>query len=106
MTTNNIYIRTVDGIYVVDEIEVCDGYHDLYGFVVKESKHLDELFNRIVTVNKGHYKILTMYQYGKLSRNKVLKDLKKGITYYGACWTKTGLKYQAKMNDKGELELL
>ena len=30
----------------------------------------------------------------------------KGSTLYGAIWTEWGLKYVAKMNDKGELELL
>ena len=48
-----------------------------------------------------------------LSRNIVCSTLDiaedmsvKGDNIYGAIWTDTGLKYVAKMNEKGELELL
>lgn len=100
MKSNEIYIRTSDGVHLVNELEVFDGYHGLYGFVAKESKHLDELFNRVISINKGHYKIMTMFQFGKLSRNKVLTSARNGVVYYGACWTKNGLKYVSKLKQE------
>ena len=36
----------------------------------------------------------------------VLKDYEKPYEVYGAIWTNKGLIYVAKMNEKGELELL
>lgn len=42
----------------------------------------------------------------KIWNNNKMKSLSNGNDFYGAIWTDKGLIYVAKMNDKGELELL
>ena len=63
---------------------------------------IEELCDRFVYVtNKGNH-------YIKNSNKEVWLALggEKPIAYYGAIWTDKGLIYRAKMNSKGELELL
>lgn len=106
------YIRTVDGIYRVPKLEN-EHYKDYvkpYGFVLKHSDYIDDLFNRVVRVNSNgscrHYKIYSMHQFNKLGTKTILKELSEGVAYYGASWTTTGLKYVAQFTIEGEWNLL
>lgn len=109
MTTNKVYIRTIDGVFEVPAIfdketgnVDYDAYAPMFGFVLKYSFYIDELFNRVICINKNHYKIMTMYQFGKLSRSEIAKSIdKKGVRYLGCCWTRKGLEYVAEY-EKGE----
>lgn len=113
------YIRTEDGIYE-------DAGTDALGWrcvrykgnkialsqdddeILKEANTIEELCDEFVAVSelekkpyvtKGGYKgICEGFEYAK----------ERGIkaSFYGAIWTDKGLVYVAKMNEKGELELL
>jgi len=116
------YIRTKDGIikysdyYFIDNtceesFKSCNGVYYLSPKdIIKQADTIDELINRYVIVTKTRnysYKILTRYQFGNLSRLKLIEGIKEGkIKVFGAIWTDKGLTYVAKMNEKGELESL
>lgn len=77
--------------------------------VVKQADTIEELCDRyvlsdidIIFLNKDktQYRFENEYTWYYITKN----ELRKGI--YGAIWTDKGLIYVAKMNDKGELELL
>ena len=85
-TINTDWIAKKDVVDKADTIEeLCDeiryGNHKRCYYDVKHGVWFDFKSNR------------------KLSKEKIL-------TIYGAIWTDKGLIYVAKMNDKGELELL
>lgn len=105
-----MYIRTKNRIYKV-ESETFDkqGYYiDEYEYdmilkrqVIKQADTIEELCDEFVGVDKtcenGH-QLLRAVPY------KCANFWNGGV--YGAIWTDFGLKYVAKMNDKGELELI
>ena len=125
------YIRTKDGVYSVytddldmnNEIDIdiaglraqhCRGlnYRLKIEDIIKIADTIEELCdefvvvgipNRTIIIREIDYKEqgLTLKQYVSL-----LFAQYEHITIYGAIWTDKGLIYVAKMNDKGELELL
>ena len=122
------YIRTKDGIFKVwseDEkgfnpetkpfYETEKEKYFLHPFipkerVLKQSFSIDDLCDCYVE-EYGDYKTVIGSRYdlfkgedGSWRKEVGLKEHK--IVVYGAIWIKNGLKYVAKMNDKGELELL
>lgn len=120
------YIRTKDGRIVAipnnsklvlydDEKLVIDttkkGQTCVYGLVDRQANTIEELCDRFFVFFNGKRKndqsVLRNYQSAKayFSRNKKYK-LNHIKEIYGAIWTDKGLIYVAKMNDKGELELL
>ena len=88
-------------------------------FVVKRADTIEELCDEFVLyymdLNEQSDKD-TFYPYAQYERcgnvwqkdkkNIIEKTIKGHHTLYGAIWTDKGLIYVAKMNDKGELELL
>ena len=102
-----MYIRTKDGVY---EVKV-NKYHELVYCknnqivlscnIIKQSETLEELCDEFVGVDKtcenGH-QLLRAIPY------KCANFWNGGV--YGCIWTSKGLIYVAKMNDKGELELI
>ena len=112
------YIRTKDGVY-----ELVDTYYSFVNGVetymyddngrgveinshqiLKQSDSIEELCDEIVILRNGERPtILLNYDNLPLLKARVVKDNQK---VYGAIWTDTGLKYVAKLNDKGELELI
>lgn len=103
MKNNEIYIRTVDGVYSVPAVldkngnYVLDAYVPKYGFVLKYSFYIEELLNRVIRINKKHYKIMTMYQFQKMKSSQISRDInQKGMRYLGCCWTRKGLEYVAE----------
>ena len=93
------YIRTKDGIVeIVKELSYC--YLDKNGneYLLDNQKTADtieELCDEFVGIRKDNTKELLRY-----------RPNYKYVATYGAIWTDRGLIYVAKMNDKGELELL
>lgn len=74
--------------------------------ILKQADIIEELLNRYVVINKGHYKIYSRYQFEQLNISRIAQMLKSGFEIYGAIWTKKGLIYVTKVNEVGGLELL
>ena len=69
---------------------------------VKQADTIDELLDQVVYVKDKSFEV-----YLHLSEKKYdLEQMKKGCTIYGAVGTDKGLIYVAKLNKKGEWELL
>ena len=120
------YIRTKDGIYDLEKslfhqyngIRVSTPYCKQYEenpSLCKTADTIEELCDEFVQINKSKDKDLVkikkidgaMY-YQKLERvfDSEWHKLSAGEYIFGAIWTNKGLIYVAKMNKKGELELL
>ena len=108
---SSMYIRTKDGIYKV-EGETChkQGYYiDRYeedvilkDQVIKQSENLEELCDKFVVMDKETKEVMNIVSF--LAYAKLWASCKYNI--YGAIWTSKGLIFVAKMNDKGDLELI
>ena len=106
-----MYIRTKNRIYKV-ESETFDkkGYYiDEYEYdmilkrqVIKQADTIEELCDRFVVIDKETKEVISIVSF--LEYAKLWSYCKYNI--YGAIWTKFGLKYVAKMNDEGDLELI
>ena len=110
------YIRTKDGIFeliwvVVGKngkqfiIEKYDGaiYEEE---IIAQADTIEELCDEFVVVYKDSEPYLTQHlSYAEMEEYNLRVNGNNGIIY-GAIWTDKGLIYVAKMNDKGELELL
>ena len=103
------YIRTKDGIYELD------GFGFRYPKDYKKADTIEELCDCVVTMNELCDTPITENLLHELGNDKhiiknALYQIKQG--QHGkwwlklAIWTEWGLKYVAKMNPKGELELL
>lgn len=105
------YIRTVDGIFEKDLIiaDILNGFKDSVppeDTIIKEADTIEELCDEFVVVdNERHF----IEHYDLDLEDKYLRKrycLSSDYKIYGAIWTEWGLKYAAKMNEKGELELI
>jgi hypothetical protein len=111
------YIRTKDTIFeVVEEtdavyrVKAKGNPHNIYSKskcqteVIKFADTVEELCDEFIGISN-----LTNTGY-VITARLAIKKLNERITFsggiYGAIWTDKGLIYVAKMNDKGELELL
>ena len=109
------YIRTKDNVYGQEQAKVYLLDNDEHGrvfinkdFIVKESDTIYELCDEFVVVSSA-----SVLKPWRITR-KWLKTLEQAqkcepsdkCSIYGAIWTDKGLIYVAKMNEKGELELL
>ena len=101
------YIRTKDKVY--EELDYISNARVKIEkeYCLKSANAIEDLCDELVVVQKDFHDLLdanshclqTMKRYCEINKIEVL-----GI--YGAIWTEWGLKYVAKMNEKGELELL
>lgn len=103
------YIRTKDGIYDLDKsiwyeftgrkvrMPYCEEYEKQPG-LCKTVETIEELCDEFVGINDGKPQMLRFVPYA------CAQYWNGGV--YGAIWTDKGLIYVAKMNKKGELELL
>ena len=119
------YIRTKNGIYEINWFDV-DNFGDEKGDIhsnceiIKEADTIEELCDEFVdtselkTTNTGGWlydefdsdnKCLVYYAEDE-RRTIPLNEFDDLSKIFGAIWTSKGLIYVAKMNDKGELELL
>jgi hypothetical protein len=74
-----------------------------YADILCEADTIEELCDMFVVINDDWGKEPYCCTYVEI---KLYKNLKTKGKVYGAIWTDKGLIYVAKMNDKGELELL
>lgn len=121
-----MYIRAKDGVYEVvgfDKeciipsplIKVKNEYgkekitHCCKGDIINQSENLEELCDCIIET-KGHtgdYFHYTYTAFDEPSKERLLDDMiNQDFEVYYAIWTSKGLIYVAKMNEKGELELI
>lgn len=103
------YIRTKNGIYDLDKsiwyeftgrkvrMPYCEEYEKQPG-LCKTADTIKELCDEFVGINDGKPQMLRFVPYA------CAQYWNGGV--YGAIWTDKGLIYVAKMNEKGELELL
>lgn len=71
--------------------------------ILKESNNLEELCDEFVVCHNGK----TICQFARnVWGYEQIKYLGTSNDFYGAIWTDKGLIYVAKMNEKGDLELL
>ena len=113
------YIRTKDGKIFeyagkertpYGDLISADGTHYRYDCVLEEADTIEELCDRyvlhqtdIIFFNENH----TKYRFENEPDNWYdITDTEIRVGIYGAIWTDKGLIYVAKMNSKGELELL
>jgi len=108
------YIRTKNGIYeVVEDNNKEWGKQIVVKFpknlnmkladvkdqILKQSDNIEELCDEFVVVNgKIHQTTKAL--------NKIKEYFNPYDTFYGAVWCEWGLKYVAKLDDKGEFQLL
>ena len=99
-----MYIRTKDGVY--NTIHLTSKMLEHYKVdIIKRSKSLEKLCDKFVTLSKysnRHYEYLTLK--GAINMRKNLPF--EVCEIYGCIWTSKGLTYVAKMNSKGDLELI
>lgn len=108
-----MYIKTKNKVYQV-ESETYDkqGYYiGDYDVILKEqvinqSENLFELIDEFVVI-RDNTKINQLVRTDNIEYLKeMIKEDKRIIAVKGAVWTDFGLKYVAKLDDKGELELI
>ena len=90
-----------DGNVIISVEKIINGVKGqeiITGLVDKKADTIEELCDEFVTSYIDGFHQLTSFP------SKV--DAILGHSVYGAIWTDKGLIYVAKMNDKGELELL
>ena len=105
-----MYIRTKNRIYQVESILRDNGFVKGYNVgemafirkdqVINQSENIEELCDEFVVVNN------TCFNTPQFLGTIIDKDYYKHEEVYGAIWTSKGLIYVAKMNDKGDLELI
>lgn len=114
------YIRTKDGIFEYDkhisiegdtlyEIVFDDKYTDYgvngkysRGKIIAKADTIEELCDVFVMISEDY----DLPQLVCKMNFEYCKTICKWTNFYGAVWTNKGLIYVAKMNEKGELELL
>lgn len=98
------YIRTNEGIFEQNE-NFTITYHELEDDI-READTIEELCDAFIIIDEDKKKYVYLKEDGLIF--DMIQDLGNWCdrTCYGAIWTDKGLIYVAKMNDKGELELL
>ena len=70
--------------------------------IINQSETIEELCDRFVVIDKETKEVISIVTF--LAYAKLWSSCKYNI--FGAVWCEWGLKYVAKMNDKGDLELI
>ena len=70
--------------------------------IIKQADTIEELCDRFVVMDKETKEVMNIVSF--LAYAKLWSYCKYNI--YGAVWCECGLKYVAKLDDKGELELI
>ena len=112
------YIRTKDAIYKVrkpaldeylweDSTYVYGHEHIKNSEIIKQADTIKELCDRFIVINGRKHIHYTKKDFDAKSHRYLCLDIKENKKQcYGAVWCEWGLKYVAKLNEKGELELL
>ena len=94
------YIRTENGVFKKQEgVSYC-----LFGKTIAEADTIEELCDRFVYNRIGEYEVYRNIETD--FKENDINYIKRGGSITGAIWTSKGLIYVAKMNDKGDLELI
>lgn len=121
-----MYIRTKDGVYKVSHYNayathkrkgetLLEGYKTSYiknENIISQSDTIEELCDEFVYIENGKPRVLdrvitrTLKEKGIKYAEKIYSQPNWNGLMFGAIWTDKGLIYVAKMNDKGELELI
>ena len=115
-----MYIRTKDGVYgLVDTYYMCVDGVEIYMYdnngrgveirgsqILNQSENLDELCDEFVMVDNSNNKPYRPFIIYGRSLEELNERQSCNESIYGAIWTDKGLIYVAKMNEKGELELI
>ena len=106
-----MYIRTKDGrILDFDKLnEISKLSIDMEEESIREADTIDELCDEFVVSDKEQPNGKLLYYKGFENLKKEFIDFEKDkekVVVCGAIWTDKGLIYVAKMNDKGDLELI
>jgi len=109
------YIRTKDG-RIISEDDIPNYYGGLVSVVgldldYREADNIEELLDELVYVQPNHTPNVMYEDLSKLLKDdswgkKIRNDIKNDYQYFGAIWTAKGLIYVAKLNEKGEWELI
>lgn len=101
------YIRTTKGIWEIEKLTKQD-YEWLQKGENKQADTIEELCDEFVLAKNDYfeYTIFRLFTTAKSLKLESAKNKEVVANIYGAIWTEWGLKYVAKMNEKGELELL
>lgn len=111
-----MYIRTKDGVYEVSHLNayathkrkgetLLEGYKTAYiknENIIAQSESLEDLCDKFVYCKRGFYEMYHQLDFAHYDKEYI----KNGGTIKGAIWASKGLIYVAKMNEKGELELI
>ncbi len=99
-----MYIRTKDGrILDFDKLnDVSKLSIDMAEEPIREANTIEELCDRFVVIDKETKEVINIVYF--LAYAKLWSSCKYNI--FGAVWTSKGLIFVAKMNDKGDLELI
>ena len=103
------YIRTDDDIRLTEDVLLTTNPPRTPLPHWKQSDDLKELVDCYVVVKKKVHSFYTKYQFNRKRADHwvLARQIKIGKKIVlGAIWTDKGLKYVAKMNDKGDLELI
>ena len=120
------YIRTKDDVYCFEKNfilkqnkkgEVIITKPNRHGYsifnikdIIKQADTIEELCDEFVVCMFGNPRTRTitrnLLEIQHFIANQKLIGNDKNVVVYGAIWTEWGLKYVAKMNEKGCLELL
>ena len=108
------YVKTKEGIFEVEQkyrdLVSCGekGINYYQGWKIKkQADSIEELCDGWVLESKAYTSGFFVIYNTKENQERMKNfKLRKGETLFGAIWTDKGLIYVAKMNDKGELELL
>ena len=96
---DNMFVKQSDVLRLVykDKPYICVLNGD--DEIIKQADNIEELCEEFVMVNNSCFTKPQIIDFIDL-------DMYKGETIYGATWCDEGLIYVAKINDKGELELI
>jgi len=113
--------KSIGLITLIDKNKICD-YQIFKRDIIKESDTIEELCDAVLFVEENEFPVFVNREFKEEKGKKLTecylniggwrttfpsyhKNHVKGVIY-GAIWTEIGLIYVAKMNEKGELELL
>lgn len=100
------YIRTADGRIMKHPHPDKEVFTSRYE-IVKSADNIEELCDEFIET-MGHTGEYFHYHYpSNVNFKRLIEDMREqDFMIYGAIWTDKGLIYVAKMNSKGELELI
>lgn len=103
--------EAADGGYAAGCVEIRNIAHSVETLapfeISKEANTIEELCDEFVVKANGHNVVLHDLDSAlRFTEDFYNHKLTKNYEIYGAIWTDKGLMYIAKMNEKGEMELL